>query len=77
LLASRNLPHGLPSGQTLTWIVLAMVAARSAAMAFNRLADAELDRANPRTATRHLPAGLLSKTQVSLFLVVALLLFEL
>src|ERR1051325_3543214 len=42
------------------WIVVAMVAARSAAMAFNRLVDSRIDSRNPRTNTRHLPAGLLS-----------------
>jgi 4-hydroxybenzoate polyprenyltransferase len=46
----------------LGWIVLAMVAARSAAMAFNRVADAEIDAANPRTKTRAIPAGILSKS---------------
>ena len=44
------------------WIVVAMVGARSAAMAFNRLADAEIDGRNPRTRSRHIPAGLLSRT---------------
>ena len=44
----------------LVWIVVAMVGARSAAMAFNRLVDASIDARNPRTRTRHLPAGLLS-----------------
>ena len=44
----------------LLWIVVAMVAARSAAMAFNRLVDSSIDSRNPRTAMRHLPAGLLS-----------------
>ena len=43
------------------WIVVAMVGARSAAMAFNRLVDAEIDAQNPRTKMRHLPAGLLSR----------------
>jgi 4-hydroxybenzoate polyprenyltransferase len=43
------------------WIVVAMVGARSAAMAFNRLVDAEIDARNPRTKTRHIPAGLLSR----------------
>ncbi|HSW49228.1 MAG TPA: UbiA-like polyprenyltransferase [Bryobacteraceae bacterium] len=43
------------------WILVAMVGARSAAMAFNRLLDADLDARNPRTRTRHLPAGLLSR----------------
>jgi 4-hydroxybenzoate polyprenyltransferase len=45
----------------LLWIVTAMVAARSAAMAFNRLVDEPIDGRNPRTSTRHLPAGLLSR----------------
>jgi len=44
----------------LGWIVLAMVGARSAAMAFNRIVDADIDSRNPRTRMRHLPAGLLS-----------------
>ena len=48
---------GLPSVHQLAWIVVAMVAARSAAMAFNRWADASIDAANPRTSTRALPAG--------------------
>ncbi len=45
----------------LLWIVVAMVGARSAAMAFNRLVDAEIDGRNPRTSMRHIPAGLLSR----------------
>ena len=51
---------GLPSLWQLTWITAAMVGARSAAMAFNRIADREYDAANPRTSTRAIPAGLLS-----------------
>src|SRR2546430_14770785 len=46
-----------PSLRVLGWIIVCMVAARSAAMAFNRLVDARLDAANPRTAMRALPAG--------------------
>ena len=46
---------------TLLWIVVCMVSLRTAAMAFNRLVDTDIDRINPRTATRALPAGLLSK----------------
>lgn len=53
--------------QELVGILLCMVFARSAAMAFNRLADRKVDAENPRTATRHLPAGILSVGQVSLF----------
>src|SRR6202034_2539846 len=45
----------------LAWIVAAMVCARSAAMAFNRLVDQDIDARNPRTRRRHLPAGLLSR----------------
>jgi len=57
------------------WIVVAMVAARSAAMAFNRLIDAEIDARNPRTRNRHLPAGLLSPGFTWGFVIVASLLF--
>jgi len=53
--------HVHAAAAKLAWIVLAMVAARSAAMAFNRLVDADLDARNPRTRTRHLPAGVLSR----------------
>ena len=53
--------------QELAGILLCMVFARSAAMAFNRLADRQLDAANPRTAGRHLPSGVLSVRQVALF----------
>ena len=62
---------GMPSWHQLAWIVVAMVSARSAAMAFNRLADASIDAANPRTATRALPVGLLTPGFVSTFVVVA------
>jgi 4-hydroxybenzoate polyprenyltransferase len=60
---------GLPTKSQLLWIVVCMVSARSAAMAFNRLADHEIDAANPRTATRALPAGLLSRRFVIAFIV--------
>ncbi len=61
---------GLPSTRQLVWIIVAMVAARSAAMAFNRLADAAIDGANPRTRARALPAGTLSRQFVAAFIVV-------
>jgi 4-hydroxybenzoate polyprenyltransferase len=61
--------NGLPAGEQLLWILVAMVAARSAAMAFNRLADASLDAANPRTQTRALPAGSLTPAFVATFVV--------
>ncbi len=62
---------GWPPWGKLLWIVVAMVAARSAAMAFNRLVDARLDAANPRTAMRALPAGQLSAAFVTGFVVVS------
>lgn len=55
----------------LGWIVAAMVTARSAAMAFNRLVDAQYDALNPRTAQREIPRGAMSRAEASLFLVVA------
>src|SRR5437762_12234856 len=68
---------GIPGGRQLAWIVVAMVGARSAAMAFNRLADAQMDAANPRTRARALPAGELSPAFVRAFVVVAFGLFVL
>ncbi len=62
---------GLPGWRQLAWIVIAMISARSAAMAFNRLADASIDAANPRTATRALPIGQLTPAFVSTFVVVS------
>ena len=73
ILAAR----GLPAWRAIAWILVAMVAARSCAMAFNRWADADLDAANPRTRTRAIPAGLLSRNFVLGFTVVAALLFML
>jgi 4-hydroxybenzoate polyprenyltransferase len=62
LLAFRESGFDSPDkGRIVLWIVVAMVSARSAAMAFNRLVDAEIDARNPRTKTRHIPAGLLSR----------------
>jgi 4-hydroxybenzoate polyprenyltransferase len=66
---------GLPSAHQLLWIIVAMIAARSAAMAFNRWADATIDAANPRTRTRALPAGQLSPAFVATFVVVSSAIF--
>ena len=66
---------GLPSAWQILWIVVAMVGARSAAMAFNRIADRSFDAKNPRTASRALPAGLLSVGFVWAFTVVSAALF--
>src|SRR5438132_977731 len=62
---------GWPAPRQLLWIIVAMVAARSAAMAFNRLADAEIDGGNPRTRMRALPAGVLTRGFVGGFVVLA------
>jgi 4-hydroxybenzoate polyprenyltransferase len=69
--------NGWPRWSVLLWIVVCMVSARSAAMAFNRLVDARLDAANPRTATRALPAGKLSAEFVAVFVVVSSAIFVL
>ena len=66
---------GWPHGATLLWIVICMVSLRTAAMAFNRLVDTDIDRINPRTAMRALPAGLLSKGFVAAFTVMSLAVF--
>jgi 4-hydroxybenzoate polyprenyltransferase len=60
---------GFPTLQQILWIILAMVGARTAAMAMNRLIDAGIDARNPRTATRAIPAGLISKGLTLFFIV--------
>jgi 4-hydroxybenzoate polyprenyltransferase len=67
--------HGLPSLATSFWIALAMVGARSTAMAFNRIADREIDARNPRTSNRAIPAGHLSVTFAWVFTLVSAALF--
>ena len=66
---------GMPTAAKLGWIILCMVSARSAAMAFNRIADAQIDAANPRTAARAIPAGTLSLRFAGIFVAVACGLF--
>lgn len=69
---------GSPSeglGRRLVWVVIAMVAARSAAMGFNRLVDAGHDALNPRTASRELPRGVMSRREAVAFVVVSSVLF--
>ena len=66
---------GWPRLSVLFWIVVCMVSARSAAMAFNRLVDARLDAANPRTAMRALPAGKLSSAFVTGFVILSAAIF--
>lgn len=67
LSAAMLAASGLPTLPQVIWIIVCMVSARSAAMAFNRLADAQIDAANPRTATRAIPAGVLSGRFVAIF----------
>ena len=63
---------GLPSLRQTVWIILAMAGARTAAMAMNRLIDAEIDARNPRTAVRAIPAGLIGKGLTFVFIVVSI-----
>jgi len=67
--------NAIPSAHDLVWITLAMIGARSLAMGLNRLIDAAIDARNPRTATREVPSGLLSRSQVVLFCAASLALF--
>src|SRR5438067_9099138 len=77
LCAAMLAAGGMPTAAKLGWIVLCMVSARSAAMAFNRVADARIDAANPRTAMRAIPAGMLSQRFTIVFVIVACALFVL
>src|SRR5215216_5212018 len=66
---------GLPTVQQFIWITLAMVGARSCAMAFNRIADCEIDARNPRTKERAIPAGTLSVGFVWAFTILSAAIF--
>ena len=70
LLGAVLAARGLPSLSQILWIAVAMVGARSTAMAFNRIADKEYDARNPRTQTRAIPAGKLSVVFVLIFTIV-------
>jgi 4-hydroxybenzoate polyprenyltransferase len=72
LLAARQVPL---TWSKVAWILVAMVAARSAAMGFNRLVDARFDALNPRTANREIPRGIMSTREAAAFVVVASLMF--
>ena len=72
LLASRHTPITWP---VVAWILVAMVAARSAAMGFNRLVDARFDALNPRTASREIPRGAMSRSEATVFIVVSTAVF--
>ncbi|HHY46184.1 MAG TPA: UbiA family prenyltransferase [Firmicutes bacterium] len=66
---------GIPSLRELLWVTLAMVGARNGANALNRLVDADIDARNPRTASRHLPRGIVSKKEALALSVACLVLF--
>ena len=69
VLAAR----GIPTAYQTFWIVVAMVGARTAAMGLNRIIDAEIDAKNPRTRGRAIPAGLINKGTVSIFVMIGIL----
>jgi 4-hydroxybenzoate polyprenyltransferase len=75
LLAARSTRHGWPSMLQILWIIVAMVAARSAAMTMNRIADLRYDRENPRTKQRALPTGALTLQFAWFFTLVAVAVF--
>lgn len=64
--------NGMPSWNVILWVVVAMVGARSAAMGLNRYADAEIDARNPRTASREIPAGNISKKSTIFYIILSL-----
>jgi 4-hydroxybenzoate polyprenyltransferase len=72
LLAWRTAPF---EWRQILWVIVAMVSARSAAMGFNRLVDARLDALNPRTTSREIPRGLLSRGDAAIFVVVTSAIF--
>src|SRR4029077_3042271 len=75
LLAARATQHGWPTLRQILWIVVAMVAARSAAMTINRIADLRYDKENPRTRMRALATGALSVSFAWVFTLVAVVVF--
>lgn len=72
LLAWRIAPF---EWRQILWVIIAMVSARSAAMGFNRLVDARLDALNPRTASREIPRGVLSRRDATIFVVITSAIF--
>src|SRR5687767_14078177 len=75
LLGAVLAARGVPTGAQLFWIAIAMVGARSTAMAFNRIADRDYDARNPRTKMRALPAGILSLSFAWMFTIVSAAVF--
>jgi 4-hydroxybenzoate polyprenyltransferase len=72
LLAARVAPV---AWQQVAWVIIAMVAARSAAMSFNRLVDADMDARNPRTAMREIPRGVISRPAAAVFVALSSIVF--
>lgn len=68
---------GWPTWQQILWIIVAMAGARTAAMAMNRVFDAEIDAKTPRTRSRHIPAGLIEKREVWVYIILSILLLYL
>ncbi|GIV06672.1 MAG: 4-hydroxybenzoate octaprenyltransferase [Fimbriimonadales bacterium] len=75
LLSLLYAAEGVPSARVVGWILVAMVSARTAAMAFNRIADRDIDALNPRTRNRALPAGLLTVQQMRTAMWVSVIVF--
>jgi 4-hydroxybenzoate polyprenyltransferase len=67
--------RGVPPGRTLFWIVVAMVSARTTAMGLNRIIDRKIDRENPRTVNREIPAGRITVKETWLFVGIAMVIF--
>lgn len=68
--------NGLPDLKTVIWIIVAMVGARTGAMGLNRVIDAEIDRKNPRTANREIPAGKIKKSEAVLYIIISFVVYE-
>lgn len=77
LLSAFFAAGGFPPAEKLLWILVAMVGARSAAMAFNRIVDRRIDVANPRTASREIPSGIVTVAQAAVFCAVSSAIFVL
>jgi len=68
--------NGIPAIDKILWIIVAMVGARSGAMGLNRVIDAEIDKKNPRTANREIPAGKISKKEAVLYIIISFVVYE-
>ncbi len=75
LMAMFVAADGLPPWNTIIWILVALVAGRNGANAFNRYADAEIDKKNPRTSTRHIPKGEVKKKEALILTIVCYVIF--